>query len=59
MKKQTKRVNLVLDYELYNQILKNAESAHLKVGTYTRLVVIEALKNNILIKLNTNVSRIR
>ena len=47
MKSQkTNRINLVVNEELYDQIKKNAESAHLGIGTYTKLLVIEALKNN-------------
>lgn len=45
-KNKTKRISLVIDEELYDQIVKNAGSAHLRIGTYTRLLVIEALKNN-------------
>lgn len=55
---RTKRINLVVYEELYNQIKNNANGAHLKVGTYTRLLVIEALKNNFNINLNNDGRRI-
>jgi len=53
-KNKTKRISLVIDEELYDQIAKNAESAHLRVGTYARLLVIKALKNNSIKILGTN-----
>lgn len=49
---KTKRINLAVDQELYEQIEKNAMSANLTLGTYSRLLLIKALKNNFIINLN-------
>lgn len=57
-KRKTKRINLVVDDQLYDHIKKNADGAHLRVGTYTKIMVIEAQKNNFIIKLNNDGNRI-
>lgn len=60
MKSQkTKRINLVVTEELFDQIAKNADSAYLCVGTYTRLLLIEALENNFNTNLSNDGRRIR
>lgn len=45
-KKDSKRINLWVDIFLYNQIKKNAEDSYLRVGTYTRQLIQQAVKNN-------------
>lgn len=46
-KKDSKRINLLVDTSLYNQIKKNAEDSYLRIGTYTRQLIQQAVKNNI------------
>lgn len=46
MKKELKRINLWVDLALYNQIEKKAEESFLKIATYTRQLIQQALKNN-------------
>ena len=45
-KKDFKRINLWVDSDLYNQIKKNAEDSYLRIGTYTRQLIQQAIKNN-------------
>jgi hypothetical protein len=45
-KKDFKRINLWVDISLYNQIAKNAAESYLKISTYTRQLIQQALKNN-------------
>lgn len=45
-KKDFKRINLWVDSDLYNQIKKNAEESYLRIGTYTRQLIKQTLKNN-------------
>lgn len=45
--KGSKRINLWVDPDLYNQIKENAESSYLKIGTYVRQLIQQAVKNNI------------
>ena len=52
-KNDSKRINLWVDSDLYNQIKKNAESSYLRLGTYARQLLQQAVKNNI-IKNKTN-----
>ncbi len=52
--KSKKRINMVVDEDIYDQIKKNADSAHLRIGTFARLLVIEALENNFIFKFNEN-----
>jgi hypothetical protein len=40
-----KRINLRVDPALYKQIEKNAADSYLKVATYTRQLIRQALKN--------------
>jgi hypothetical protein len=47
-KKDSKRINLWVDISLYNQIKKNAEDSYLRIGTYTRQLIQQAVKNNII-----------
>ena len=49
-KKDFKRINLWVDSDLYNQIKKNAEDSYLKVGTFTRQLIQQALKKITIIK---------
>lgn len=52
-KKEIKRINLWVEKSLYDQIKRNADNAFLRVGTYTRQLVQQAL-NNIIIKTEKN-----
>jgi hypothetical protein len=45
-KKDFKRINLWVSSDLYNQIKKSAEDSYLRVGTYTRQLIQQAVKNN-------------
>ncbi len=45
-KKRVKRVNLWLDEELYTQIKGKADESFLKIATYTRQLIQQAMKNN-------------
>lgn len=42
---KNKRINIWISEELYQKIKSGAESDHLKVGTYTRQLVHQALNN--------------
>jgi len=44
-KREFKRINLRVDSALYNQIEKNAAESYLKIATYTRQLIQQALKN--------------
>ena len=44
--KEFKRINLRVDPALYKQLEKNAAESYLKVATYTRQLIQQALKNN-------------
>jgi hypothetical protein len=46
-KTDSKRINIWVDLTLYNQIKKSADDSYLKVGTYTRQLIQQAMKNNI------------
>jgi hypothetical protein len=48
-KTDSKRINIWVDLTLYNQIKKGADDSYLRVGTYTRQLIQQAMKNN-----NTN-----
>lgn len=45
-KKEFKRINMRVDPDLYNQIEKKAAESYLKITTYTRQLIQQALKNN-------------
>ena len=45
-KKEFKRINLRVDPVLYNQIEKKAAESFLKIVTYTRQLIQQAIKNN-------------
>jgi len=45
-KKEFKRINVRLDTDLYNQIERKAAESYLKIATYTRQLIRQALKNN-------------
>lgn len=45
-KEKIKRINLWVDAILYTQIKKQADEAYLKVATYTRQLIQQAMKNN-------------
>jgi len=53
-KKDFKRINLWVDPVLYNQIKKNAAESYLRIATYTRQLIQQAMKNNIIKNLVTN-----
>ncbi len=42
-----KRINLRVDPALYNQLEKNAAAKYLKVATYTRQLIQQAINNTI------------
>ncbi len=44
-KKEFKRINLRVDPILYNQIEKNAAESYLKVATYSRQLIQQAINN--------------
>ena len=46
MKKKFKRINVWVDPTLYDQIRKKAEESYLKIATFTRQLIQQALKNN-------------
>jgi hypothetical protein len=46
-KKDYKRINLWLHLDLYDQIKKNAEDSYLRIGTYTRQLIQNSMKNNL------------
>ena len=46
IKKEYRRINLWVDLDFFNKIKKNAEASYLKIGTYTRQLIQQALKNN-------------
>ncbi len=46
-KKEFRRINVRVDPALYNQIEKNAAESYLKVATYTRQLIQQAINNNI------------
>ena len=43
--RELKRINLRVDPAIYNQLEKNAAEQYLKVATYTRQLIQQALKN--------------
>jgi len=45
-KREFKRINMRVDLALYNQIEKNAAESYLKVATYTRQLIQQAINNN-------------
>jgi hypothetical protein len=45
-KKEYRRINLWVDLDFYNEIKKNAEESYLRIGTYTRQLIQQAIKNN-------------
>jgi len=45
-KKGIKRINLWVEDKLYSQIKQQADGAYLKIATYTRQLIQQALKNN-------------
>ena len=47
IKKEFRRINLRVDPALYNQLEKNAEEKYLKVATYTRQLIQQAINNRI------------
>ena len=53
-KKDFRRINLWVDPVLYGKIEKNAAESYLKVATYTRQLIQQAMKNNTNKKLETN-----
>jgi hypothetical protein len=47
-KKEYRRINLWIDLDFFKEIKKNAEASYLKIGTYTRQLIQQAIKNNII-----------
>jgi hypothetical protein len=45
-KKKVKRINLWVEDALYSQIKQQADDAYLKIATYTRQLIQQAMKNN-------------
>ena len=45
-KKEYRRINLWVDLDFFNEIKKNAEASYLRIGTYTRQLIQQAIKNN-------------
>ncbi|HLN20924.1 MAG TPA: hypothetical protein VK213_07530 [Bacteroidales bacterium] len=45
-KKDLKRINLRVEPALFNQIEKKAAESYLKIATYTRQLIQQAMKNN-------------
>jgi predicted DNA binding CopG/RHH family protein len=45
-KKGIKRINLWVDEDLFKQIKSKADEAYLKVATFTRQLIQQAMKNN-------------
>jgi hypothetical protein len=44
-KKEYRRINLWVDLDFFNEIKKNAEESYLKIGTYVRQLIIQAIKS--------------
>lgn len=49
-KKGIKRINLWIEAALYSQIKQQADDAFLKIATYTRQLIQQAMKNNSKVK---------
>jgi predicted DNA binding CopG/RHH family protein len=47
-KEENERINLWVSKSLYNQIKGNADKSYLRVATYVRQLICNALKNNII-----------
>ena len=47
-KKEFKRINLWVEPTLYNQIKENADDLYLKIATYVRQLIQQAMKNKII-----------
>jgi hypothetical protein len=45
-KKEYRRINLWVDLDFYNEIKKKAEASYLRIGTYARQIIQQAVKNN-------------
>ena len=45
-KKDFRRINVRVDPALYNQIEKKAAESYLRIATFTRQLIQQALKNN-------------
>jgi len=45
-KKKFRRINVRVDPALYNQIEKKAAESYLRIATFTRQLIQQALKNN-------------
>ena len=45
-KKGIKRINLWVDEDLFKQIKSKSDEAYLKVATFTRQLIQQAMKNN-------------
>jgi hypothetical protein len=44
--KDFKRINIWVDPTLYDQIKKKADESYLKIATFTRQFIQQAMKNN-------------
>lgn len=47
MKKNQKRINIWVNPTLYDQIRKKADESYLKIATFTRQLIQQAMKNNL------------
>ena len=47
-KKDFKRINMWVDLTLYNKIKQNADNSYLRVSTYLRQLIQQAINNNII-----------
>jgi hypothetical protein len=54
-KKERKRINIWMDPTLYDQITKKADESYLKIATFTRQLIQQALKNNFTNKKNNGI----
>lgn len=45
-KKGIKRINLLVDEDLFKQIKSKADEAYLKIATFTRQLIQQVIKNN-------------
>lgn len=45
-RKDFRRINIWVDSTLYEQISKKAEKSYLKIATFTRQLLQQAIKNN-------------
>jgi hypothetical protein len=54
-KKESKRINIWVDPILYDLLKIKADESYLKIATYTRQLIQQAIKNNIINKQNNGI----